>query len=207
MFKNYILINGILGIVLIGVVFFVTRTFISPVEVIDVTPLSKPTIENKMTEKAGNSIRRATPISFSDDKYSVIYEKNLLHPDRILPKEKKPENIAAITPTPQTLDCSQSGITLLGIVTIENSKPYCFLKSQQYTSGDVKIFHINEKIGEYTIVEIKDDAISLKNKSGSVCEILLFDFSVNKRQTKSRPTHRRMRVRPTPRRRRHRVSR
>jgi len=195
MFKNYLLINVTLGIILAGFVIMTVLNLGSPTEEM----LEVPTIQQVVTLTETDSVtdnQVPTPL-IGDDRFDQIYTKNLFHPERILPPTPTPEIKDRVpdTPTPLPLDCGNTGVTLSGIVNIENEKPYCFLKYAKDTGSDLIVYYQNDKIGDFTVTKIDEDSVTIAAMDGKSCEISLFDFSKDTMDKKNADNQR---VRPTP---------
>lgn len=200
MFKNYLLINSILGIVLASIIFLIIRTTQAPVEWNVEIPDEPVSSQSPLMAETNPDAQDENRIV---DNYEIIFQKNLTHPERMVPETPTPSIDVTPTSTSRVFDCNQTGITLSGIVLIENGKDYCFLNHPVETKNQPEVFYLNSKLGDYTVTEILEDSVIITAAAdNSTCELLLFDFS-NTTQSGServRPTPRRSRPTPTPRR-------
>ncbi|MBN2384928.1 hypothetical protein JXQ70_18805 [bacterium] len=196
MFKNYMLINALLALILLIMVALIIRGFTRPVQDL----LEMPTIQEGTPAPLTDpeSLEQPTARDLSEQNFALIHEQNLFHPERIVPPTATPVTTNKDeTPTPEPVDCSNSQITLSGIVRIENDKPFCFLKHPQDTGNEVAIFYLEQDIGGMKITAIDDDYITLTASDGKTCDLVLFDFSETAQKPEPRPGD--QRARPTPR--------
>ncbi|MFC1851596.1 hypothetical protein ACFL27_15505 [candidate division CSSED10-310 bacterium] len=179
MFKNYLLINSLLGGILMLIIIIIVRNAQTPVEEI----VTFPTMVSISTPSPSSDlIASETPTETSQmaAAYESIQQKNLFHPERIVPTEPEEDMEETPTPTPQDFDCAKTQITLSGIVSVENEKPYCFIRHPVATENQVAIFYPGQDVGEFTVAEISEDSIVVTTADGKRCEILLFNFSDTK---------------------------
>lgn len=198
MIKNYLIINIVLGVVVLLIVGGIISNLTRPLDDFVSVP-TFPESEPSPTSLSAQGNILAPTVNTAH--YDQIYQRNAFHPERIVPPT--PTVVPKVdtdqfTPTPEQFDCAQSQITLSGIVSIENEKSFCFLSHPKETENVAAIFYLEQSIGPYKITEIHDDGITLTASDGSICELLLFDFSEAAAAAPPQGQQPPQRTRPTP---------
>jgi len=184
MFKNYLLINGVLGAILMIIITMIIQS--TPGEVEEIVLVSTETIASSSPDVSPIPTETFTPKIQSKGEFKLIHAKSLFNKNREVPPTETPKIVQTATPTPKEFDCDKTNITLSGIVRIENQSPYCFLQHPKDTNNEIAIYYMKQTIGDYTISEIKDESIMITAEDGSICELDLFNFEQQVKKTKSK---------------------